>query len=76
MRALRRFMSPGIKPKNSLIIPENLKQFKNPNDGRIISKLEKPIIIELMDKVEIGSDNFIYRFALPGRESCLGHATC
>ena len=29
-----------------------------------------------MDKMEIGSENFIYRFALPGQFSCLGHQTC
>lgn len=29
-----------------------------------------------MDKMELGNDSFIYRFALPGRESVLGHHTC
>jgi hypothetical protein len=53
----------------------NLKEIKNP-DGRIVQKLEEPITIELMDKMEMGSDTFVYRFALPGRESCLGHHTC
>lgn len=29
-----------------------------------------------MDKMELGNDSFIYRFALPGWDSCLGHQTC
>jgi hypothetical protein len=76
MRSLRRIISPGIKPARTLILPENLKDVKNPYDGRVISKLDKPINIELMDKMELGNDSFVYRFALPGRDSCLGHATC
>ena len=56
--------------------PEVLKQTINP-DGRIVQKLEKPIQVELMEKLEMGCDNsFVYRFALPGRTSVLGHKTC
>jgi hypothetical protein len=30
-----------------------------------------------MEKLEMGCDNsFVYRFALPGRFSVLGHKTC
>lgn len=29
-----------------------------------------------MDKQELSNDTFIYRFAIPGRESVLGHYTC
>ena len=53
-----------------------LQEIKNP-DGRIVSKLKEPITIELMDKMEMGADNsFVYRFALPGQTSILGHHTC
>lgn len=49
----------------------------NPHDNRSITKLQKPIPLELMDKMDIGVGNsYIYRFALPGRERCLGHYTC
>lgn len=26
--------------------------------------------------MELGGDSFVYRFAIPGRDSCLGHQTC
>jgi NAD(P)H-flavin reductase len=42
----------------------------------MLKKLEKPINMELMERMEISNDTFVYRFAVPGRESILGHHTC
>ena len=61
------------KFSNVLIKPENLTEILNQSDGRIVNRLQNPINIELMDKMELGNDSFIYRFALPNRNSCLGH---
>ena len=72
LRNSRRTFSVG----KTLLRPEVLKEITNP-DGRIVQKLDKPIQVELMEKLEMGCDNsFVYRFALPGRESVLGHKTC
>ena len=59
-----------------LIEPAQIKEVKNESDGRLVSQLDPPILIELMDKQELSNDTFIYRFALPGRHSVLGHKTC
>lgn len=65
-----------VKPTRVLANTNSLEGWKNPADNRILYKLPEPITIELMDKMELGNDSFIYRFALPGRESVLGHHTC
>jgi hypothetical protein len=55
------------------MLPEGV----NTEDNRIIQNLKTPITLELMDKMEMGAGNsYVYRFALPGRERCLGHYTC
>ena len=45
-------------------------------DGRLIRKLIKPLEIKLLDKEELATDTFVYRFALPEEAKTLGHATC
>lgn len=75
MKVLRKLVNRPTYARK-LIDPASLTEFKNPADGRIISKLDNPITIELMDKMELGGDSFVYRFAIPGRDSCLGHQTC
>ena len=73
MNALRRIMSPGsasrLRPSSSkiLIKTDTLAESMNPVDQRMIRKLEKPITVELMDKMELANDSLVYRFALPGR---------
>lgn len=77
MRAIRRAIGlppAAFRPKR-LLISQDTPDLKAA-DGRMLKSLEKPIPIELMDKVELGNDSFIYRFALPGRDSVLGHLTC
>mmetsp|Transcript_1624 Transcript_1624/g.2875 ORF Transcript_1624/g.2875 Transcript_1624/m.2875 type:complete len:221 (-) Transcript_1624:265-927(-) len=64
------------KPNRYLINQSQLKDQKVEGENRFIKTLEKPITVELMDKMEVGNDTFIYRFALPGRDSGLGHFTC
>ena len=75
MKVLRKLVNRPTYSRKLIDLP-SLTEIKNPADGRIISKLEKPITIELMDKMELGGDSFVYRFAIPGRDSCLGHQTC
>ena len=75
MKVLRKLVNRPTYSRKLIDLP-SLTEIKNPTDGRIISKLEKPITIELMDKMELGGDSFVYRFAIPGRDSCLGHQTC
>ena len=67
-----------LVPINPILTAENLLgENLNETDGRFVNKLKKPIKLELMDKMEMGVGNsFIYRFALPGRNRCLGHHTC
>ena len=62
--------------KRHLINHDGLTTWANPSDGRVLQKLDKSIDSELFEKMELGNDTFIYRFALPGRDSCLGHHTC
>jgi len=81
MRALRNAILPmkarKLVPKNPILNAENLVGEIKKADGRFVNELKSPIKLELMDKMEMGVGNsFIYRFALPGRERCLGHSTC
>jgi len=83
MRALLRNTILPIKakklvPTNPILKADNLLGEKlNEAEGRYVNKLKTPIKLELMDKMEMGVGNsFIYRFALPGRDRCLGHHTC
>ena len=88
MRQLRQLVAnppfglPGrvklLKPLNPILDANGLQPEEvNPEDGRVIQKLKEPIRLELMDKMEMGAGNsYIYRFALPGRDKCLGHYTC
>lgn len=45
-------------------------------DGRIIRKFDNPVEITLIDKEELSTDAFVYRFGLPDPMRTLGHDTC
>ena len=45
-------------------------------DGRLIQKLKEPIPVTLVEKDELATDTFVYRFALPEEDRPLGHFTC
>ena len=77
MKALKRLAerrTTGIS-NQTLINFERTKPVQNP-DGRLIQKLEDPIQISLLDKEELATDTYVYRFSLPDQSKLLGHETC
>ena len=68
-------IDPCIGVVNPFIKGDGLYRVVNP-DGRVVNKLKEPIKVELMGREELATDTFVYRFALPDRNRCLGHDTC
>ena len=62
-------------PQNPLII-QNKNTTPINDNGRFIHKINDPIKVTLIEKEELATDTFVYRFALPDEDKTLGHFTC
>ena len=62
-------------PKNPMITKGQSTTLVN-DSGRMINKINDPIQVTLIEKEELATDTYVYRFALPEEDMTLGHLTC